>query len=168
MQYAWTCGCCGKQFDTLPLDIAWPAPLYWYTIPEDERARRADLTEDLCAIDNEDFFVRGVLEIPVIGLDEKFCWGVWSSVSRASVNRIIALWEEPMVENEPPCPGWLSSAITIYPDTWHLKTLAHLRGVALRPRIELMEADHPLYREQQEGITVERVLEIIQQMGPKH
>jgi hypothetical protein len=40
MDYAWTCRCCGKQHNTLPLDIAFKAPDYWLQIPEAERGQR--------------------------------------------------------------------------------------------------------------------------------
>jgi hypothetical protein len=168
MQYAWTCACCGKQFSTLPLDVAFDAPVYWHTLPEGERATRAELDADFCILDGKDFFVRGILEIPVMGLEETFGWGVWSSLSKTSLDRVQELWDAPVVENEPPRFGWLSNAIPIYPDTWQLKTSVHLRGGGLRPRIKLVETDHPLYREQRDGITVERVLEIVRLMGPKH
>lgn len=75
MNHAWTCGCCGKQFNTLPLDFASRAPDHWFQIQEDQRQSRAKLTSDVCVIDEKDFFVRGCLEIPIIGHADCFTWG---------------------------------------------------------------------------------------------
>ncbi len=74
----------------------------WFGLPEAERAARAVLSEDLCTIDGIEHYVRGSLEVPVIGCPELFVWGVWVSISDASLKRILELWDAPVVENEPP------------------------------------------------------------------
>ena len=60
------------------------APLYYYGIPSEERGRRCVLTSDTCVVDDEHFFVRGCLELPVHGFDEPFEWGVWVSLSKVN------------------------------------------------------------------------------------
>jgi hypothetical protein len=102
MNHVWTCRCCGRQFDTLPLDFACEAPDHWLEIPESERDARGKLDSDVCMIDDKDTFVRGCLEIPIIGREDCFIWGVWVSVSKASFTRILELWDAPIIENEPP------------------------------------------------------------------
>ena len=168
MQYAWTCRCCGRQFDTLPLDFAAPAPDYWFEIPEAERERRALLNADFCTIDGEYHFIRGCLEIPIIGMDEVFVWGVWVSLSEASMRRAAELWNAEVIEDEPPRFGWLSTNIRVYPRTLELKAAVHFRGGNLRPRIEVEATDHPLAVEQRQGITVERVQEIAAALLHRH
>lgn len=160
MQHAWTCSCCGKQHSTLLLDIACDAPDHWYQIPESEREHRAKRDNDVCIIDRKDIFVRGVIEIPIIGKDDRFRWGVWVSVSDESFDRIVELWDAPVIENEPPKPGLLCNNISEYPPTLNLKTYLHLRGGNLRPSIELELTDHPLAVDQRQGISIERVEEI--------
>ena len=54
MKYAWTCGCCGKAFDVLPMDYAPRAPANWFGIPERERDARAKLSDDFCIIDGSE------------------------------------------------------------------------------------------------------------------
>ena len=168
MDHAWTCGCCGKQFNTLPLDFACKAPDHWYGIPEPERESRTRLDSDACLIDDKDIFVRGCLEIPVIGLQDSFVWGVWTSVSRESFERILELWEAPAIENEPPKFGWLCNNISLYPTTLNLKTNLHLRGGGARPSIELEPTDHPLALEQRQGISIQRVEEIAAALSLRH
>ncbi len=70
MQYAWTCRCCGKRFSTLPEGIAYEAPDHWFAIPEAERESRGRCDSDVCHIEDSGFFVRGCLEIPIVGSAE--------------------------------------------------------------------------------------------------
>ncbi|HUJ96628.1 MAG TPA: DUF2199 domain-containing protein [Stellaceae bacterium] len=168
MQYAWTCGCCGKQYSTLREGFAYAAPDYWFAIPAAERQSRGKCDNNLCHIEDVGLFVRGCVEIPVVGTDTSYIWGVWVSVSEQSFHRILELWDAPDVENEPSKFGWLSNAISIYPPTLNLKTNLHLRSNNIRPAIELEPTDHPLAVEQRRGITIERVLEITAAMSPHH
>jgi len=168
MDHAWICRCCGKQFDTLPLDFACQAPDHWFQIPESERALRGKLDSDVCLLDDRDIFVRGCLEIPIIGQDDCFIWGVWVSVSEASFARILELWEASRIENESPKFGWLCNNISIYPTTLNLKTHLHVRDGGRRPLIELEPTDHPLAIEQHQGISIKRVEEIATALLPRH
>ena len=168
MRHVWTCRCCGKQFDTLPLDFSCDAPYHWLQIPESERAQRGKCDADLCMIDRTDFFVRGCLEIPIIGRDDCFVWGIWVSVSEANFERILDLWTAPDVESEPPMFGWLCSQIPHYPRTLELATHVHLRAGGKRPAIELEPTEHPLAVEQRDGISITRVEEIAAQLMLRH
>src|SRR5215212_1219961 len=167
MQYAWTCSCCGKQYDTLPLDFAADAPEYWYAIPEDERERRAVLTPDFCTLDHEHHFIRGCLELPILNSEEKLVFGAWVSLSQASMSQAQELWCDP-AEGTAPLYGWFSTAIKLYPGSLQLKAAVCFRGVDLRPAIELEPSEHPLSRDQRQGISMERVQEIVAALMHRH
>lgn len=168
MDYAWTCGCCGKQFNQLPLDFGFNAPAHWHDIPEAERATRAKLDADFCFI-GDDIFTRGCLEIPIIDYpSDVFVFGVWTTVSRKSYERIMELWEAPVIENEPPLFGWFCNNIKGYPSTIGLKTHLHPRAGGMRHKIELEPTDHPLVIEQRQGITLNRVKEIAALAHTRH
>lgn len=155
----YVCRCCGKHHQELPLAYRTQAPEYW----SDELAGHPDsaLSDDQCIVRGEHFFVQGNVEIPIIGRDEVFAWGVWVSLSEASFERISSLWHQPGRESEPPYFGWLSTELPIYPPgTLQLKTHVHTQPVGRRPLIELEPTDHPLAVEQRNGITWERVQEI--------
>lgn len=156
----WTCRTCGAMHSGAPDSYSYDAPWTWYTIPEAERQNRSLLTEDYCAIDNKDFFVRGCLEIPIIGREGPLIWGVWVSLSRTNWLRERSLAQDPSRTAEPPYFGWLSSRIEIYPDTAALKTSVRTQVVGKRPLIELQPTDHPLAVEQRGGITENRLIEI--------
>ena len=136
---------------------------YWYDmIAPEERSWRAKLSSDQCIIDNQHYFVRGCIEIPVLDGLGPFIWGVWVSLSEKSFESLSELWETPDRESEPPYFGWLSASLPGYPETLNLKTNVHTRPVGQRPLIELEPTDHPLAVEQREGITMARVQEIVE------
>jgi hypothetical protein len=168
MQYAWTCGCCGKQYSTLPEGWAYKAPDQWVAIPAAERDNRGKCDSDRCYIEGIGFFMRGCIEIPVIGYDATYIWGVWVSVSKQSFRRILDLWDASDAENEPPHAGKLANHVEIYPPMLDLEINLHLRSNNKRPAIMLDAGDHPLAIEQRRGITVERVLEITAALSPHH
>ncbi|MFD8014774.1 DUF2199 domain-containing protein [Streptomyces sp. NPDC058955] len=119
------------------------------------------LSSDQCVIRGEHCFVKGLIEIPVIGGEEVFSWGVWVSLSRENFSRAADLWDTPGRESERPYFGWLTTELPVYPaTTLNLKTHVHTRPVGQRPLVELEPTDHPLAVEQRTGITLDRVREI--------
>jgi hypothetical protein len=140
------------------------APLSYYVVPEEEREARCDLGSDDCVIDEELFFVRGCIEIPVRGEAEPFSWGVWVSLSEESFKQWVACFDSKKRSHIGPFFGWLNASLKPYPDTVSLKTQVHLRDDGIRPYIELEPTDHPLSVEQRCGISVSRVADIYAQM----
>jgi hypothetical protein len=154
------CHTCGKWHEGLPLDYAYDAPYYWSdTLKSDTDSL---LNSDLCVIKNQDYFVRGLIEIPVIGSDQPFRWGVWTSLSKKNFDKMVELWDDPKLLDEPAYFGWLSSSIDIYPETLNLKTEVHSRSITERPLIVLEPTEHPLSIEQRDGMTMKRVREIVE------
>ena len=154
------CGTCGVFHKGLPTSYGADAPLQWFLIPEGERPSRAHLEQEICAIDEEYFFVKGNLEIHIHGRDDPFVWTVWTSLSRESFRRLADHWADSQREKELPYFGWLSTLLPAYPDTLNLKTHLHTRSIGLRPFVELEPTEHPLAVEQRNGISLERVAAI--------
>ena len=147
------------------MDYAAAAPRNWFGLPEDERATRATLTDDICIIDGVERYIRGCLEVPVLGRSENFVWGVWVSISEKSLERILATWNGPVVEDEAPRFGWLSTWIRGYPEPKEIKCHVYIRSGNLRPLILLEPNDYPLAVEQHQGITLDRVKQIATEAG---
>jgi hypothetical protein len=155
MQYL--CATCGQIHDRLP-DIGSDYPSIYLQIPEGERKRRAQLTTDTCVIDDTDFLIRGVIEVPIRDHAERFGFGVWVSQKRES---FLTYQNEPDSTAIGPFFGWLCTRIAYYPvETLTLKAMAHFRGHGLRPLIELEPTDHPLAIDQREGITLDTAWKI--------
>ncbi len=157
--FRFKCTSCHQWHEGMPTFGA-EAPLYYHAIPAEERDRRCLLDSDTCVVDDEFFFVRGCLDIPVIGERERFSWGVWVSLSKENFAKFKQVFHEQKRSHIGPFFGWLSAALPLYPDTENLKTRAHLRDNGARPYIEVEPTDHPLAVEQRNGIPVSRVAEI--------
>jgi hypothetical protein len=157
------CKSCGRVHDTIPAYHADRPAQYW-DVPEDKRETEIFLTSDSCVISNRFFFVHGGIDIPIIGMQECFTFGVWVSLAKEN----FLIWQDNYETQKRshigPFFGWLCTVIPVYPDTMHLKTMVHLRDDGIRPSIELEPTDHPLAIDQRNGITLDRALEIIHQI----
>lgn len=107
------CKQCGKQHEEIDTQIAFGKPDAYFEVPEAEREKRVFLTTDICDIDGERLFVRGVLQIPVHG-HEHFAWGIWVEMGSADFDRSVALYESSNQANEPPLHGHIATAIPVY------------------------------------------------------
>jgi len=159
--FTFKCSKCG-EVHVGPPDLAFDSPFYYHAMSEEERRRSAVLTADTCVIEDKEFFVRGILEIPVQDRDTTFAYGVWVSLSEKNFARYQELFESTGRLEEPPYFGWFSNELPGYPDTLNLKTHVHLRPYPSRPSIELEATDHPLALEQRNGISVDRLREILE------
>jgi len=150
------CGICGKQHDHEPMAIAYRRPASFFTIPKEERDRRVQCNDDLCAIDGRQFFIRGVLELPIRGTDTSFDWGVWARVDQRDFQRYLDAWRADTEDDVPPFSGWLSGGPASYPDSDGLEVSVRLRSGGLRPDFTVRSASHPLGVDQRQGISLEK------------
>jgi hypothetical protein len=81
------CSCCGETLNGPPLAWHFDAPVAWSSLPAVGRRKRGEINDDQCVIDGEHFFVRGLVEIPVLDGDGPFAWGVWVSLSQTNFER---------------------------------------------------------------------------------
>jgi hypothetical protein len=155
----WTCALCKAQHSSLPLCFGADAP--WRALaPEAEFDDRVELTADQCVVDEQHFFVRGHVELPIIDSTDTFAWSVWCSLSEKSFRHMTARWEDPERDGDGYF-GWLSSPIPVYPSTIHLKTNVRIRPIGLVPLIEIQDCEHPLFIDQRDGVTLARVHEFV-------
>lgn len=174
----WKCGSCEEWHTGACLDFSYDSPAYWQKeyeeassgdgLPAGSREERPKtfLGDDYCAIDDSDFFVRGNIHLPIIGSAETFRWGVWGSLSRENFETLLRMADDPDRVALPAMFSWLSTQIDGYPDTRSLKMYAHVQEPGWRPHFELERTDHPLSQEYHNGITAERVKEIMMSRLP--
>ena len=169
----WKCGSC-EEWHTGPcLDFSTSSPYYWSKEHEkvsrrfnllpnwSKKHKTTFLDEDYCAIDDKDFFVRGIIHLPIIGAAETFRWGVWGSLSRDNFEKLRQMDDDPKRTELAPMFSWLSTQIPEYPDTLNLKMYTHVQEPGSRPTFSLEPTDHPLSQQYHKGITPERVKEIM-------
>jgi hypothetical protein len=161
----WICPRCGIAHGGL-FDLVCGKPEPWTgseeKLPNSEAlSSRHVLTEDFCILNGEHYFVRCVLNLPVIGSGgESFGFGVWSSLSEKNFRIYADTFDSGRQGRLGPWFGWFSNRLPGYPDTANLKCQVHPRSDRQRPWIELEPTDHPLAIEQRNGITLDRILEI--------
>jgi len=146
---SYACSICGVEHTDLP-HLGSAAPFHWADgLAKDPNSL---LTEEVCIIEGRDFFVHGVIEIPVYDYNHEFGWGVWVSHKKENIERYREHFDSADIG---PFFGWLCTAIDDYTEpTLQLKTMAHYRGGGIRPRIVPEESEHPLYCQQRDGISL--------------
>ena len=154
------CEVCEKHHDVLPLSYSVKAPAAMLAIPQEEWNERVVMTADQCVIDGRDFYLRGRIAVPVIGLDEPFIWGVWAEVGPKDFMRMNELWNTPGREQEAAFHGYLNNQIYLFGDTINLRVWVETQVVGRRPHFAVVDEVHPLAIEQRDGITMGRVVEI--------
>lgn len=144
-----------------PVSYAADSPDSYAWLKESERAQRAVLGSDQCIIDEEEYFLRGLIELPIIGFNDVFLWGVWASIWKKDFDEISEHWETPEREKLiGPYKGRLNNRITEYTETFNLKCTIRIQPVGSRPLFYIDEPDHALAQEQRHGISLERIQEI--------
>ena len=159
----WKCHTCGVEHDYLPLSFGADAPWRDF-VHEGEFDERVTLTPDTCVVDEEIFFVRGHIEIPICDHPEPLSFSVWSSLSEASFAHMLDRWDSPGRASDPPYFGWLSSQIPVYPDTINLKLSVRSRPPGKTPLFTVELTQHPLALDQHGGITIEQWHDIAHQL----
>ena len=161
------CSCCGKIYENLPFTFESDFPDYYFSVPDDERKDRIQLEESLCVIDSQHFFHRGRLTIPIIDHDEDLVFNVWTTISSENFEKRMDLWEKPERIKEEPYFGWLQTKVPTYGDTLNLKTIAIEQEVGIIPKIKSVEVEHSLTFDQENGITYEKAIKIVDEIMKK-
>ena len=166
----WTCKSC-EQVHSGIFDLGCRVPDAWDGGGEEGGNSLVDahdhfLSEDLCAVNGEHFFLRCVLQLPIPGGEgRRFGYGVWSSLSQANFRLYVDGFDRTDQSEDGPWFGWLCNSLRGYPETSGLKCQVHPQDGRSRPLIELEQTDHPLAIEQRRGIGLDRLLEIYRANG---
>jgi hypothetical protein len=148
------CSVCGERHDERLLDIRLGLPHVIHLLDADARSRRAWLADDFAVLDDERFFVRGLLELPIPELDGRFAYGSWVEVSMPDFQELMRHWHDEEQFGAVECT--VANELEPYRETLGLD--ATLRATALDklPAIELADAPHELVHDQQHGISLDR------------
>jgi hypothetical protein len=157
---SYICGTCGKSHEGIPFSFAADFPDAYANLSHDERESRAIVGSDQCIIDQQQFFLRGCLELPIIGHSEPFLWGLWATVWEKDFEEIADCWElQERERTHGPFKGRLANSIKDYPETLNLKLKVVLQPLGTRPLFYIGESEHPLANEQQNGISYQQALQ---------
>jgi hypothetical protein len=128
------CATCGKQHQGLPRSFAADFPDMYANMTREERDARTIIGSDQCVVDQQWFFIRGCLEIPVAGSSEPFLWGLWASVLEPAFDEISETWEKNGREEvHGPFKGRLANSLSVYAGTLNVKVSIAIQPVGTRP-----------------------------------
>ena len=153
------CSVCGEIHDGIP-DFGFKYPDHYFGVPESERDSRIRCDSDLCAVDDEHFYVRGVILIPIHDQEHNFGIGAWVSLAKENFETYLKNYDSDQIG---PFFGWLSNRIPFYEqDSMNLKTMVHFQGEGQRPLIMLEDInEHPLCIAAHSGLTAHAVWELV-------
>ncbi len=155
------CSTCKEHHPELPMSMAFASPDFISKMLPWDQESRCKSSEDWYIVDDSMFYIRGCLEIPVVGGGQPFVLGIWSTLNENDFDTTMELWTDPSRINEPPYLGMLSNDIPTYTNTRLLQTKVQTRQSGERPLIFVPDK-HPLGRDQRDGITREKVIEFAQ------
>jgi hypothetical protein len=152
------CALCGQSHagETRQLHLLLPEPIF--RIEEADRDGRAWVGSDTAVLrdrEQERFFVRGLLELPVADEDGHFGYSTWVEVDEAAFDALRGPWDGD------PFTGTLASEVHPYAFTEGLPVQIHARDVDVLPLVELDDSDHELVRAQRNGISPHRAHELV-------
>jgi hypothetical protein len=154
------CSVCGNVHPVELSELVFRLPDVIHALPEDERTARCDIGSDVCALDRERFFLRGLLPIPVLGRPNPYNAGVWAEISLDTYKRIYERWDDADQGQEPRLPGTLANSLPLQDQqTLGLAISIQLIGPKHRPQFYVEVRGHSLYREQTQGVDEHRAIE---------
>jgi hypothetical protein len=158
-----TCTVCGESHAGEMRDIRLSLPEPIFRIEEADRDDRAWVGDDSAVLrdrEEERFFVRALLELPVAGEDGYFGYGTWIEVGEADFDTLGELWHDEDGWQREPFTGTLANELHPYAFTEGLPVRIRLRDVRLLPLVELDDSNHELVRAQRNGISSHRAHEL--------
>jgi hypothetical protein len=143
-----------------PLALVAALPDELAALPATERERRAVVGDENCALDDQRFFVRGNLVVPIDGHDghdghDAMIWTIWVELpDRRSYKRTLALWGHGRRDREPAIACTLATELPVAPGSRGLRAALHLGAPGRRPVIRLEPAAHALVELCERGVAL--------------
>jgi hypothetical protein len=117
-----------------------------------DKYRRTRSNTDLCALDEQRFFIRGLLSIPFTHKEGEFAWGVWAEVSKSVHDFYVDNYSNELAQGTK-VQGSLANIIPGSPQLTGLALDIEIRSAKSRPSFMFPSvADHELAIDQRDGI----------------
>ncbi|WP_300690101.1 DUF2199 domain-containing protein [Chryseobacterium sp.] len=149
------CECCGEEKEDWPA-LAYNSPYYYNCLSEEEQ-KNAELTSDLCVVEETEHthrFVRAVLIQEVVDDCRDLDYGIWVSLSEKSFNEYVENYDNKEFEAE--YFGWLSTYLPDYDFPESIPTTVVVNNTIGRPFVfPHQDYEHPFVHDFYNGITKE-------------
>ena len=149
------CQNCGVEHTELS-SLAFNAPFHYDILNPVDKEKLAEKEDDFCVINHKDqidYFIRVVLQIPILDHDETLDYGVWVSVSKETIEDYRLMFAAKEAE-EKSYFGMLCNEITDYEISTiglYMQVLTQLDGY--RPLLIPYESEHSLVQDWSNGIS---------------
>jgi len=167
MSATFICSHCGQEHSGLPTDWGFNLPDEIHALPYLSRYVRTRYNNDLCTMDESRFFIRTLLSIPLLDIEENehFSWGVWIEVDKSTHDLYMTSWNQD-ISSHTRGSGNIANEISVYGGTMGLSVEIEYNAGTDRPSVWLAKtAQHALAHEQFNGITGKRHHDILQALG---
>lgn len=159
------CPSCTEKHAGFPA-LAYTLPDVIFALPVAERDVRAVVSSDLCILDDSRFFIRCVMEVPVLACADAIEYGPWVEVAARDFNRYALHFNVGGHPNWVAAEGALANAYPASPQTTlglscMIRTAKH---PSQRPGVEILDHTHALHAEQLNGVDLPRAMAIVGQM----
>ncbi len=167
---AFVCRACGQKHGGV-FSLNLEKPFHWQGGErQDGRSPDIDprnyLLEDFCVIDNRQFFIRCVLDLPILGSGGKiFSFSTWVALSAQDFDRYGDSFDSPDQSSIGTLAGTLANRLGSFPETLGLACAVRPQKGNLRPLLFIDADEHPLSRAQKNGITFEQLLDFYAASG---
>ena len=166
MPATYICSHCGQQHEGLPTDWGFKLPDAIHQLNYLDRYARARHNNDLCTLDDERFFIRTLLPIPLIEQEGVcFNWGVWVEVEKSTHDLYIRSWDED-ISAAPRTEGKLANEIPVHEGSLGMPVEVQFLPGTDRPKVWFpQDATHAAAIEQRTGISGKRHHDILVGLG---
>lgn len=162
--WLYTCACCGERKSGLP-ELSFAGPVQVDDAEGNPDYEILQHGEDLCCIrieGKEYFWIRALLPLRINDAGDTWCYGVWTTISGDNFKR----YDETFKEDQRDLGtmfGYLSNVLPGVPNSLSLILNIVPSAPGKRPWLLLKrpEESHPLFDAQQNGITLDTLMEWI-------
>ena len=165
--FSFKCSECDEIHQGSP-SFSYKRPGHYLILTEENRKKFARANDDLCEILPTDdgqvtqaaYYIRCTLDIPIHGAADPFLWGLWVSQSKESFWRYYDTFDDDQEGDG--SFGWLDVPIPYYADKAQSSDSLEVDTLwgSQRPKVILHESEHPLYIDQQNGISWDTAIKI--------
>lgn len=153
------CPCCDKMVPANDVELAYRFPDAIACMSEEDIESSCRYTNDYVVCDDEYYYLRCTLSLPVHDTGRDYCLGVWAQISPNSFDRVRELWDEEEQANEHAMKGLLANSVHLNTGVEDTEITVQLTGPTSRPTVTIQDQSCSLYQEQQCGITIHRASE---------
>ncbi|MCJ8319516.1 MAG: DUF2199 domain-containing protein [Colwellia sp.] len=140
------------------MELTFGLPDEIFSLSKKDMEERAEGSTDLYILDDNRFFVRGLLPLPIENQND-YCLGAWAEVSEKDFERIEDLWDTDVGADEPRIKAILSNSMPYTLSNGLTELEIQLQDSKSRPLFYVTSKSCTLYDEQSNGISSHRAYE---------